>query len=100
MKISETKTKAMAMKGKRIPRVKIVINNKIIEQVTEFIYLGSHILQYNNQENIDINLTKYNTLKRNFGKQMRKEIQVRFHNTISFQNQRSYMVVNTGPFVK
>ena len=36
MKISETKTKAMSMDGKRISRVKIVINNKIIEQVTEF----------------------------------------------------------------
>ena len=39
----------MAMNGKRIPRVKIVINNKIIEQVTQFIYLGSHLSQYNNQ---------------------------------------------------
>ena len=43
MKIKETRTKAMAMNGKRIPRVKIVINNKIIEQVTEFVYFGSHL---------------------------------------------------------
>jgi hypothetical protein len=43
MKISQTKTKVMAMNEKRIPRVKILINNKIIEQVTEFIYLGSQI---------------------------------------------------------
>ena len=66
----------MAMNGKIIPRVKIVINKKVIEQVTEFIYLGSHISQHNHQKNIDRNLTKYNrlngTLKRNFGKQIRK----------------------------
>ena len=76
MKISETKTKAMIMNVKIIPRVKIVINNKIIEQVTEFIYLGSHLSQYNNQKYIDRNLIKYNrlngTLKRHFGGQMRK----------------------------
>ena len=62
MKISEFKTKAMAKNGKRIPRVKIIINNKIIEQVTEFIYLGSHLSQYNNQKDIDRNLTKCNRL--------------------------------------
>jgi hypothetical protein len=49
--------------------------------------LGSHLSQYNNQKDIDRNLTKYNrlngTLKRNFGKQMRKEIQLRFHNIVS-----------------
>ena len=87
MKISETKTKAMAMNGKRILRVKIVINNRLIEQVTEFIYLGSHLSQFNSQKDIDRNLIKYNrlngTLKRNFGKQMRKEIQLRFHNIVS-----------------
>ena len=59
MNISEAKTKAMAMNGKSIPRVKIVINNKIIEQVTEFIYLGSHLSQYNNQKDID----KFNKLQ-------------------------------------
>jgi hypothetical protein len=41
------------MNGKIIPRVKIAINNKIIEQVTEFIYLDSHLSQYNNQKDID-----------------------------------------------
>jgi hypothetical protein len=72
---------------KIIPREKIVLNKKIIEQVTEFIYLGSLLSQYNNQKDIDRNLTKYNrlngTLKRNVGKQMRKEIQLRFHNIAS-----------------
>ena len=36
MTISSTKTKAMAMWGNHIQRVKIVINDNIIEQVTEF----------------------------------------------------------------
>ena len=49
--------------------------------------LGSHLSQYNNQKDIERNLIKYNslngTLKRNFGKQMRKEIQLRFHNIVS-----------------
>ena len=59
----------------------------MIERVTEFIYLGSHLSQYNNEKDIDRNLIKYNrlngTLERNFGKQMRKEIQLRFHNIVS-----------------
>ena len=50
-------------------------------------YLGSHLSQYNNQKYIDTNLIKYNRLigklKRNFGKQIRKEIQLRFHNIVS-----------------
>ena len=40
MTISSTKTKSMAMWGNHIQRVKIVINDNNIEQVTEFKYLG------------------------------------------------------------
>jgi hypothetical protein len=40
MTISSTKTKSMAMWGHHIQRVKIVINDNIIEQVTDFKYLG------------------------------------------------------------
>ena len=36
MTISSTKTKSLAMCGNNIQRVKIVINNNIIEQVTDF----------------------------------------------------------------
>ena len=36
MTISSTKTKSMAMWGNHIQRVKIVINENIIEQVTDF----------------------------------------------------------------
>ena len=40
MTISSTKTKSMGMCGNYIQRVKIVIINNIIEQVTDFKYLG------------------------------------------------------------
>ena len=44
--ISSTKTKSMAMCGNHIQRVKIVINDNIIEQVTGFKYLGYRISEY------------------------------------------------------
>ena len=46
LSISSTKTKSMAMWGNRIQRVKIVINDNIIEQVTDFNYLGYRISEY------------------------------------------------------
>ena len=46
MTISSTKTKSMAMCGNHIQRVKIVINDNLIEQVTDFKYLGYRISEY------------------------------------------------------
>ena len=43
MTISSTKTKSMAMCGIYIKRVKIVINDNVIEQITDFKYLGYRI---------------------------------------------------------
>ena len=43
MTIPSTKTKSMAMWGNHIQRVKIVINDNIIEQVTDFKYLRYRI---------------------------------------------------------
>jgi hypothetical protein len=43
MKISTSKTKSMGLCGKYTQRVKIVIDDKIIEQVSNFIYLGNLI---------------------------------------------------------
>ena len=40
MTISSKKTKSMAMWGNHMQRVQIVINDNIIEQVTDFKYLG------------------------------------------------------------
>ena len=46
MNISNPKTKAMAMWGNHIQRVKIVINDNIIERVTDFKYLEYCISEY------------------------------------------------------
>ena len=46
MTISSTKTKSMAMCGNYIQRVKIVRNNNIIEEVTDFKYLRYGIAEY------------------------------------------------------
>jgi len=47
MTISSTRTKSMAMWGKHIQRVKIVINDNIIEQVTHLNIWG---IAYQNTE--------------------------------------------------
>jgi thiamine monophosphate synthase len=70
MVISNTKTKSMAMCGNQIQRVKIVINDKIIEQVTEFKYLGYCISEY--RSDLEDKLQIYNkingAIRRHFGK--------------------------------
>jgi len=75
MTISSTKTKAMAMCGNYIKRVKIVINNNIIEQVTDFKYLGYRIAE--NKSDLEDKLQTYNkingAIRRHFGNQMNKE---------------------------
>ena len=58
MTISSTKT--MAMWGNHIQRVKIVINDSIIEQVTDFKYLGYHISEY--KSDLEDKLQTYNKM--------------------------------------
>jgi hypothetical protein len=82
MIISSKKTKSMAMCGNQIQRVKFVINDKIIELVTEFKYLGYFISEY--KSDLEDKLKAYNkingTIWRNFGKQISKETKLRIHN--------------------
>jgi len=72
--ISSTKAKSMAMWRNHIQRVKIVINDNIIEQVTEFKYLGYRISEY--KSDLENKLHTYNkingAIRRKFGKQMNK----------------------------
>ena len=72
----------MAMCGNYIQRVKIVINNNIIEQVTDFKYLGYHIAEY--KSDLEDKLQTYNKknggIRRHFGKQIHKETKLRIHN--------------------
>jgi len=71
MTIPSTKTNAMAMWGNHIQRVKIVINNNIIEQVTDFKYLGYRISEY--KSDLEDQLQTYHkingAIRRHFGKQ-------------------------------
>jgi len=57
MTISSTKTESMAMWGNHIQRVEIVINGNIIEQVTDFKYLGYRISEYGSD--LEHKLQKY-----------------------------------------
>jgi len=71
----------MAMWGNHIQRVKIVVND-IIEQVTDFKYLGYRISEYGND--LEDKLQTYKkinrAIQRHFGKQMNKETKLRIHN--------------------
>ena len=82
MTISSTKTKSVAMWGNNIQRVKIVINDNIIEQVTDFKYLGYRISEY--KSDLEGKLQTYNkingAIRRHFGKQMNKETKLGIHN--------------------
>ena len=60
MTISSTNTKAMAMWGNHIQRVKIVINDNIIEKVTDFKYLGYRISDY--KSDLEDKLQTYNKI--------------------------------------
>ena len=66
---SSTKTKAMTMWGIHIQRVNIVINDSIIEQVTDFKYLGYCISEH--KSDLEDKLQTYNkingAIRRHFG---------------------------------
>jgi len=60
MTISSTKTKSMTMWGNHIQRVKIVINDNNIEQVTDFKYLGYRIPE--RKSDLEDKLQTYNKM--------------------------------------
>jgi hypothetical protein len=72
MKISNLKSKIMGMCRKNIKRLKIEIEGKITEQVSDFTSLGNTFSEH--KKDIDIKLQKYNemnsVIRRHFGKQM------------------------------
>jgi len=76
------KSKSMAMCGNHIQRAKIVINDNIIEEITDFKYLGYRISEY--KSDLEDKLQTYNkingAIRRHFGKQMNKETKSRIHN--------------------
>ena len=58
--IFSTKTKSMAMQGKHIQGVKIVINDNITEQVTDFKYLEYRISEF--KSDLEDKLQTYNKI--------------------------------------
>jgi hypothetical protein len=58
MRISTMKIKTMALQGKNHKRYEIVIDNKTIEQVSSFKYLGYNV-SYCLKEDINIKLNKF-----------------------------------------
>jgi hypothetical protein len=68
--------------GKHIQRLKIVINDNITEQVTDFKYLGYRVSEY--KSDLEDELQTYNKIKgairRHFGKQTNKETKLRLQN--------------------
>jgi hypothetical protein len=75
--------------------MKIEIEGKIIEQVSDFAYLGNTFSEHKND--VDIKLQKYNkmngVIRRHFGKQITFETKLRVHNitsksTLSYGSER------------
>jgi len=81
MTISSIKEKTMAMCGNHIQRVKIVINDSIIEEVTDFKCLGYRISEY--KSDLEDKLQTYSkingAIRRHFGKKMNKETKLIIH---------------------
>ena len=73
------------MWGNHIQRVKIVINDNIIEQVTDFKYLRYRMSEYGSD--LEDKLQTYNkingAIRTHFGKQMNKETKLRINNITS-----------------
>lgn len=86
MKISVNKTKTMAFLGSHPIRAKIVINDKIIEQVNTFKYLGCSIT-YGKKSEIENKLNIFNyfcgTIRRTLGKKVRKETLLKFYKAMA-----------------
>jgi hypothetical protein len=84
MNTSRTKTKSTAVCGNQIERVKIVINDNTIKQVSDFKYIGYFRLEYKSDLEDRILVQTYNKIngvtRRHLGKQMTKEIKLRMNN--------------------
>lgn len=84
IKISKEKTKVMAFCGKSPVRTKIVVDNKIIEQVSSFNYLGCEI---GHDEDTNKKLSKFQSvcgiIHRTMKNKTRKETRIKFYNTMA-----------------
>ena len=70
----------MAMWGNHIQRAKTVINDNIIEQVTDFKYLGYRISEYKSDLEDKLQTTKSTELQGDILEKINKETKLRIHN--------------------
>jgi hypothetical protein len=85
MRISIDKTKVLALRGKDPVRIRIVINERILDQVLNFNYLGYN-MGLNREMDINVKLQRFQqicgTIKRTFAGKVRKETLLRFYEII------------------
>ena len=85
-KMSVKKTKIMAFKGKDPIRSKIVIEDKILEQVSDFKYLGCEI-SFKYDKDIEQKVNKFQaicgTIQRTFKNKIRKETKMKFYKVMA-----------------
>lgn len=84
--ISTSKTHIMAFCGKDPVRSKIVVENQVLNQVSNFNYLGNDI-SYNYDRDVEKKLSRFQlmcgTIRRTLGKKTRKETQLKFYKTMA-----------------
>jgi hypothetical protein len=82
MRISVDKTKLLALRGKDPIRIKIVINERILDQVLNFNCLGYN-MGLNREKDINVKLQRFQqicgTIKRTLAIKVRKEMLLRFY---------------------
>jgi hypothetical protein len=81
MRISTDKTKVLALRGKDPIRIKIVINERILDQVLNFNYLDYN-MGLNRDMDINVKLQRFQqicgTIKRTLARKVRKETLLKF----------------------
>lgn len=86
MRISVAKTKVMAFQGPEPIRTKIVVNNKPVEQVKHFNYLGNDI-SYDRDKDINNKLHKYQIMcgiiNRTLKNKVRTETKMKFYKVVA-----------------
>lgn len=86
MRISSSKTKVMAFKGKYPVRCKIVVNDKIIEQVSNFVYLGCDV-SYDRPKDLRNKVNRFQaicgTISRTLRRKARKETMLKFYKVLA-----------------
>ena len=86
LKISLHKTKVMAFQGKYPVRSKIIVNNKPIEQVSNFTYLGCDT-SYNYDNDMENKINKFQaicgTINRTLNNKTRKDTRIKFYKTMA-----------------